>query len=95
MQNRLTPLSGGLSSAQMERMASPHGVGVHGDAVHVGGADTGPGHASAVELLRHRGAAETVPAKASRDAGGDLRTNGEAAQEASGEHSIPVCKAGD
>jgi hypothetical protein len=45
---------GRLSSAQMERVASSHGVGLHGDAVHVGGADTSQRHPSAIELFRHR-----------------------------------------
>ena len=75
----------------MERMASPHGSGVHGDAVHVGGTDTSQRHASAIELLRPRRAAETFSPEARSDTGGGLRTNGKAAQEAFGA-AIPAKK---
>ncbi len=85
---------GGLSGAQMERLASSHGLGVHGDAVHVGGAIARRRRASAVELLRHRGAVETVSATARGDAGSGLGADGKAPQEALCQHTRPIRQAG-
>ena len=87
--------TGGLPSTQMERVASPRGIGVHGDAVHVGGTDTGQRHASAIELFRHRRASETFSPETKRAVTQDgIRANGQTTQETFGQYSIPLCKAG-